>query len=158
MKFLRYCTIILSTLATKALIATNSQEIKKKITVSKEEKAKINAWLKQQKGLNAYGDIATTIYTKNPIDQIGKYRYIIKNHPQRPWANIKVTIPVISDNEKSKIDAWLKKQGLNMYGDTPRIYAAGENPLRQKDGKIISSYELIIKKFPDKPWKKKKKK
>lgn len=130
--------------------------------ISAQEKAQIDLWIKKNK-LNLYGDPANTIYKNgyNPLrksdGKLMKIReYIISKHPDRPWSSLKVTVPPVSESKRKKIEAWLKKEGRNIYGDIEgTIYPAGYNPLKQKDGKTITPAELIAQKYADKeikPW------
>jgi peptidylprolyl isomerase len=63
----------------------------------------------------------------------------------------------ISEEEKRKIDTWLKKNKnkLNKYGDlNDTVYTGGTPLFNEKTGKTIDRYEYIIQKHPDKPWNK----
>ena len=60
-----------------------------------------------------------------------------------------------SMNEKEKIDAWIKANNLNEYGDPIDTAYAGGTPLfDEATGKSIDKYEYIINKHPDRPWNK----
>ena len=122
--------------------------------VSKLERAQINAWLKQNnKKLNHYGEPINTVYTE-PFKN-GVVQHIISKHPDKPWSTIKVTLPAVSENTQRRMLAWLYKNGFDMYGNKAfTVYKPGENPLRQPDGKIMNLGEYLLKKFPNKPWKK----
>jgi len=59
--------------------------------ISDAEKKKIDAWILSN-NLNEFGDLKDTVYPGGtPLfnemtgEQIDKYEYIIKNHPDRPW-------------------------------------------------------------------------
>ena len=56
-------------------------------------------------------------------------------------------------DEKEKIDAWIKANNLNDYGDPADTAYTGGTPLfNEATGESIDKYEYIINKFPDKPW------
>lgn len=61
----------------------------------------------------------------------------------------------ISQNKKTQIDAWIKKNDLNQFGDPKGTMYAGGTPLfDETTGKQIDRYEYIVKKHPDRPWRK----
>ena len=61
----------------------------------------------------------------------------------------------ISNAEKSQIDKWIIKNHLNQYGDFQNTVYLGGTPLfNEETGETITKYEYIIKKHPDRPWKK----
>jgi len=66
---------------------------------------------------------------------------------------VKVPKSIIPVEEKKKIDAWLKKNKLNPYGDAKGTVYAGGTPLfDEKTGKTSGRYEYLIQKFPARPW------
>ncbi len=59
--------------------------------ISDAEKKQIDAWIVEN-NLNQYGDPVETVYPGGtPLfnemtgEQIDKYEYILKNHPEKPW-------------------------------------------------------------------------
>ncbi|MDI6782777.1 MAG: peptidylprolyl isomerase, partial [bacterium] len=66
---------------------------------------------------------------------------------------VKVPKSIIPDEEKKKIDAWLKKNKLNPFGDPKGTFYTGGTPLfDEKTGKSSDRYEYLIQKFPARPW------
>jgi hypothetical protein len=62
---------------------------------------------------------------------------------------------MITDEEKTKIDAWIKKEGLNEYGDPQDTVYTGGTPLFDESSrKSIDKYQYILSKHPDRPWEK----
>lgn len=61
---------------------------------------------------------------------------------------------LLSSSEQKTIDAWIKKNKLNKFGDTSTT-AYATSPLKTADGKskYTSRFEYILAKHPDKPWK-----
>jgi cyclophilin family peptidyl-prolyl cis-trans isomerase len=56
-------------------------------------------------------------------------------------------------DEKKRIDAWLKKNKLNQFGDPEGLTYAGGTPIfNETTGKKQDRYEFLRNKFPDKPW------
>lgn len=71
--------------------------------------------------------------------------------------NVTVKLPkvTISNEDKKRIDSWLKKNDLNLYGDSKGTSYTGGTPLfDEKTGKKNDRYEYLMQKFPDKPWNK----
>jgi len=61
----------------------------------------------------------------------------------------------VADAEKAKIDAWLKANNLTDCGDAAgTMYPGGSCLFDEATGKTKDKYELLVKKFPDKPWNK----
>lgn len=59
----------------------------------------------------------------------------------------------VSDEEKAKIDAWIKANDLNPYGDSKDIMYTGGTPLfDERTGEKIDRYDYIISRHPDRPW------
>ena len=70
---------------------------------------------------------------------------------------LKVTVDLpkgkISNDDKKRIDAWLKKNKLNPYGDQiGTMYAGGTLLFDEKTGKRTDRYEYLLLKFSDRPW------
>lgn len=68
----------------------------------------------------------------------------------------KVTNPGenLTQEEKDQIQAWIKKNGLNSYGDPQGTVYAGGTPLfDERTGKVIDLYVYIVSRHPDRPWK-----
>ncbi len=56
----------------------------------------------------------------------------------------------IAEEIKSKIDKWIEKNGLNMYGDKKDIMYAGGTPLfNEATGEITDRYEYILRNHPE---------
>jgi len=69
------------------------------------------------------------------------------------WTEAGLTI-VVSEEEKSQIEAWIKENDLNEYGDPKNTWYVGGTPLYDgRTGHYISKYEYIFRKHPDRPWK-----
>lgn len=61
----------------------------------------------------------------------------------------------ISRSEKNIIDAWLRANHLNEYGDPQgTIYTGGTPLFDEVTGKKIDRYDYILKKYPSRPWRK----
>ncbi len=61
--------------------------------------------------------------------------------------------PACSAAEKQLIDAWIKANDLNEYGDSKNTVYLGGNPLfNESTGQHTDLYEYILKKHPDRPW------
>ncbi|HKC14429.1 MAG TPA: hypothetical protein VKC89_00475 [Patescibacteria group bacterium] len=62
-------------------------------------------------------------------------------------------VSILSDKEKSQIDAWIQKNNLNIYGDTVDIAYAGGTPLfNEATGQRTDRYDYISDKHSDRPW------
>ena len=58
-----------------------------------------------------------------------------------------------AQDEKTKIDAWLKANNLNDCGDSKNTeYTGGSCLFDESTGKTKDKYEYLIEKFPNKPW------
>lgn len=52
------------------------------------------------------------------------------------------------------MDAWIKKNHLNQYGDSSDTYYTGGTPLfDESTGTSRDLYDYILSKHPDRPWK-----
>lgn len=61
----------------------------------------------------------------------------------------------ISEAEKNQIETWILENDLNQYGDSKNIFYMGGTPLfDEKTGERIDKYEYILRKHPDRPWRK----
>ncbi len=59
----------------------------------------------------------------------------------------------MAETSLAKIDAWLVKQNLNIYGDPEGFMYMGGSPLfNESTGESKSREEYLIEKFPNKPW------
>lgn len=77
---------------------------------------------------------------------------ILKSSPV-PKPTLKPISPVISIREKQQIDAWIKKNNLNQYGDPIDTAYPGGTPLfNEATGQTIDRYVYITKQHPDRPW------
>ena len=56
----------------------------------------------------------------------------------------------VTDELKQKIDAWIKKEGRNQYGD-PRdtVYAGGTPLFDERSAKLKDRYEYILSRHPE---------
>ena len=55
--------------------------------------------------------------------------------------------------EKQQIEAWIKENNLNQYGDPQDTVYMGGTPLfNEKTGESLDRYEYILRKHPDRPW------
>lgn len=64
-------------------------------------------------------------------------------------------ISKLTEAEKKRIDLWIKKEGLNQYGDPKDTVYSGGTPLfDEKTGEKIDRYEYILRRHPDRPWNK----
>lgn len=60
---------------------------------------------------------------------------------------------LISETEKEQIEAWIEANDLNQYGDPKDTVYTGGTPLfNEKTGQTIDRYEYILRKHPDRPW------
>ena len=56
----------------------------------------------------------------------------------------------VSEEQKRKIDEWVKSTGRNTYGDTPDTVYAGGNPLfDEMSPKLKDRYEYILERHPE---------
>ncbi|KAF1332415.1 hypothetical protein FI667_g3604, partial [Globisporangium splendens] len=60
----------------------------------------------------------------------------------------------MSAEEKTQVDAWIKKNDLNQYGDSKDTFYTGGTPLfDETTGKTRDLYDYILHRHPDRPWK-----
>jgi len=59
----------------------------------------------------------------------------------------------ISSEEKELIEAWIRENDLNQYGDSKDTVYMGGTPLfNEATGERIDKYEYILRNHPDRPW------
>jgi len=59
----------------------------------------------------------------------------------------------ISLEEKARIDAWIKAEDLNQFGDPKDLAYLGGTPLfNESTGESTDRYEYILNNYPDRPW------
>lgn len=59
----------------------------------------------------------------------------------------------VSDQEKTKIDAWLSANNFNECGDPPgTVYTGGSCLFNETTGQLSDKYDFLVKKYPNKPW------
>lgn len=59
-----------------------------------------------------------------------------------------------TEAEKKQAASWLRHNDFNRYGDEPGTAYAGGTPLfNEATGEFLTLYQLLVKKYPDKPWK-----
>lgn len=57
--------------------------------------------------------------------------------------------------EKQQIEAWIKENNLNQYGDPEHTVYLGGTPLfDESTGERIDKYEYILRRHSDRPWRK----
>ena len=60
----------------------------------------------------------------------------------------------ISETEKQLIEAWMRENDLNRYGDIKDMVYIGATPLfNERTGQSIDRYEYILERHSDRPWK-----
>ena len=60
---------------------------------------------------------------------------------------------IFGNSEKAQIEAWIKANDLNQYGDSADTVYAGGTPLfNERTGGSIDRYDYISIRHPDKPW------
>ncbi len=93
--------------------------------------------------------------------------YLLSHQSKKTPENVSLLLPsrtapqnqatqsaVISPEEKIKMDEWIEKNQLNVYGDTKDTVYNGSTPLFNKmNGNLLDRYEYILQKHPDRPWK-----
>jgi hypothetical protein len=64
-----------------------------------------------------------------------------------------IRVYVVSEEEKRLIDAWLKQNDLNRYGDPKGTAYMGGTPLfDERTGQVTDRIAYIVGKHPDRPW------
>jgi hypothetical protein len=60
------------------------------------------------------------------------------------------TLMAVDETTKKRIDAWIKKEGRNEYGDPRDTVYAGGNPLfDERSPKLKDRYDYILDKHPE---------
>lgn len=73
--------------------------------------------------------------------------------PPPPPSDDGLTPAPPAEEEAGKIDAWLKAQNLNSYGDPPDTVYAGGTPLfNEAAGETTDRVAYLKAKFPNQPW------
>jgi hypothetical protein len=75
--------------------------------------------------------------------------------PQTPSATATPTQPVssVSPEEQQAIEAWIKKNDLNFFGDPKDTGYVGGTPLYDETtGKTKDRFEYILENHQDRPW------
>ncbi|MFZ4575828.1 MAG: hypothetical protein ACOYN0_15645 [Phycisphaerales bacterium] len=133
-----------------------------KTNTSAFEMRQIEAWLSRE-GLNAYGDPegtmylgGTPLYNESTGRRVDRFDYIRSRHPEAPWLLPSWAVgerPTCSTEERTRIDAWLSRGGLNSYGDPAGTVYAGGTPLfDESTGRVINRYDYIRSRHGDSPW------
>ncbi len=61
----------------------------------------------------------------------------------------------LTPSEKTQIEAWIKKEHRNTYGDSlDTVYAGGTPLFNETTGQHLDRFAYIIQRHPDRPWKK----
>jgi len=61
----------------------------------------------------------------------------------------------ISFEEQQSIEAWIIEIDLNQYGDPKDTVYTGGTPLfDERTGERVDRYEYVLRKHPDRPWRK----
>jgi len=111
-----------------------------------------DGWLKRE-GLNIYGDSAGTVYFRDPLtdlltgEKIDRYEYLAEKFPKLPWLHLPVDKPNLT-----LADDWLKREGLNQYGDPAGVVYIRDPLTDPLTGERIDHYEYLAEKFPELPW------
>jgi hypothetical protein len=59
-------------------------------------------------------------------------------------------MPPIDDTMKHRIEEWVRKNGLNEFGDKPDTVYAGGTPLfNEMTGRQLDRYEYILNRHPE---------
>lgn len=125
----------------------------KTVVISSIEQKRIEDWVKLN-DLNKYGEAKSTVYDLGePLMKGGikiyrdRYQYILARNVSRPWND------GTESDEKALIEAWIKSNSLNEYGDPSGTAYIGATPLfDEKSGKAIDKYDYIRSKHADRPW------
>ena len=77
-----------------------------------------------------------------------------KESIQYPTGQAKEEGSEISLEEKQLIEAWIRENDLNRYGDIKDTAYIGGTPLfNETTGQSIDKYEYILQRHVDRPWK-----
>ena len=124
----------------------------------------IDKWIADN-NLNRYGDPKDTVYIggtplfdESSGASTDRYEYIYMKHPEvrkllaeksKEKSDVEKN-GKITDEMKRKIDAWIEKNNLNMFGDPKDTMYTGGTPLfDEKTGKRIDRYEYILNKHQE---------
>ena len=78
-----------------------------------------------------------------------------KESIQKPAEQAKEEGSEVSLKEKQLIDAWIRENDLNQYGEAKDMVYIGGTPLfNETTSQSIDRYEYILKGHVDRPWKK----
>jgi len=126
-----------------------------------DEMAMIEFWIKQE-GLNKYGDPKETMYAGGtPLfdEATGKrtdrFQYIVEHHPglvrdlHRRYAQ-KGPVVLVDVEVQERIDAWLRTNKLNRYGDPKGTRYPNWSPLFDEKNKVLlDRYHYLLDKLPE---------
>ena len=127
-----------------------------------EEMAMIEFWIKEE-GLNRYGDPKDAVYTGGtPLfdEATGKrtdrFEYVLTRHPgllrdlHKRYAPRGPQPPPVPVEWQERIDAWLRQQELNRYGDPRGTAYPNWSPLFDEKNKVLRErYRYLLDKFPE---------
>lgn len=96
-------------------------------------------------------------FIKVAVIPLGKYQLfaqIFHQNTESAFDQILSTFTfLVSDEEKAKIEAWIKANNLNQYGDSKDVMYTGGTPLfDERTGEKIERYDYIVSRHPDRPW------
>lgn len=85
------------------------------------------------------------------------FLFRIINDSEKTGDKIMASFKFLSDDlkadEKKAIDLWIKKNKLNIYGDSSDTLYAGGTPLfNEKSGETTNRYDYILRNNPNRPW------
>lgn len=120
----------------------------------------------------AYKSLTTTNATTNDMANLLEYKVLPLESTLNPFSGLTINATkkvamifpgsnivapgdLLSAEEKSKIENWIYKNGLNQYGDSQDTVYTGGSPLTDATtGASIDRFDYIISKHPDRPWNK----
>lgn len=146
----------------KAAIAKADKERKPPPPPTLEQRAMIECWLKEH-NLNKYGDAKDTVYTggtplfdEATAKRTDRFDYIVTRHPDllrelhKRYAPRGPQPPPVPVEWQERIDAWLRQNKLNRYGDPPDTTYPNWSPLFDEKQKVLRNrYHYLLGKFPD---------
>lgn len=81
------------------------------------------------------------------------FQTVISDPKEPPGGATATPANSISDAEKALIEAWLKSNDLNQYGDPKdTVYIGGTPIFDEKTGETINRYDYILRNHPQRPW------
>lgn len=97
----------------------------------------------------------------NSFDDCAKKYPVMESYPEQcntPDGKHFVQGPMyrhydISTEEKSRIDWWIRNNGLNAFGDKDITYPGGTPLYDIESGESTDLYDYIIANHPSRPWK-----